>query len=75
MPGFLEPKRTQAFLSRFGPIRPHFALKWHLLRASRYRKQFAARFPAWREHTELTRNPSAAFRAMGTLATSPVRLC
>jgi putative transposase len=34
MRGFRDPKRTQAFLSSFGPIRQHFALKRHLLRAS-----------------------------------------
>jgi hypothetical protein len=38
MRGFRDPKRTQAFLSSFGPIRQHFALKRHLLRASLYRK-------------------------------------
>lgn len=37
MRGFRDPKRTQAFLSCFGPIRQHFALKRHLLRASLYR--------------------------------------
>jgi putative transposase len=34
MRGFRDPKRTQKFLSCFGPIRQHFALKRHLLRAS-----------------------------------------
>jgi putative transposase len=34
MPDFRDLKRTQVFLSRFGPIRQHFALKRHLLRAS-----------------------------------------
>jgi hypothetical protein len=32
--GLRDPKRTQKFLSCFGPIRQHFALKRHLLRAS-----------------------------------------
>jgi len=59
--GFRDPKRTQKFLSCFGPIRQHFALKRHLLRASLYRKQLAARFVAWRELTEVTQNPSYAF--------------
>jgi putative transposase len=58
MRGFGDPKRTQEFLSCFGPIRQHFALKRHLLRASRYRKQLASRFAAWREFTEVIRNPS-----------------
>ena len=61
MRGFRDPKRTQKFLSCFGPIRQHFALKRHLLRASLYRKQLAARFVAWRELTEVTQNPSYAF--------------
>jgi putative transposase len=59
MRGFRDPERTQAFLSRFGPIRQHFALKRHLLRASLYRKQLAVRFDAWHRFTELTQNPSA----------------
>ena len=61
MRGFRRPGRTQAFLSNFGPIRQHFALKRHLLRPSLYRKQLAARFDAWRLFTGLTQNPSAAF--------------
>jgi len=32
MRGFRDPKRTQNFLSSFGPIRQHFALKRQLLR-------------------------------------------
>jgi hypothetical protein len=31
MRGFHDPKRTQAFLSCFGPMRQHFVLKRHLL--------------------------------------------
>jgi putative transposase len=61
MRGVRDPKRTQKFLSCFGPIRQHFALKRHLLRASLYRKQLVARFVAWCEITEVTRNPSYAF--------------
>jgi hypothetical protein len=53
MRGFREPKRTQKFLSCFGPIRQHFALKRHLLRASLHRKQLVARFVAWRKFTKL----------------------
>jgi hypothetical protein len=56
-----DPKRTQQFLSCFRPIRQHFALKRHLLRASLYRKHLAARFVAWRELVELIQNPAAAF--------------
>lgn len=61
MRGFRDRDRTQAFLSSFGPIRQHFALKRHLLRASLYRKQLAARFTAWHVITEVTQNPSATF--------------
>ncbi|CAE6940260.1 hypothetical protein R69927_07653 [Paraburkholderia domus] len=57
--GFRDPKRTQAFLSSFGPIRQHFALKHHLLHASLYRKQLAQRFDAWHRFTELAQNPFA----------------
>ncbi|PRX97645.1 hypothetical protein B0G73_127106 [Paraburkholderia sp. BL25I1N1] len=46
MKGFRDPQRTQSFLSCFGPIRQHFALKRHLLRAPLYRKQLAGRFAA-----------------------------
>ncbi|MBK5153744.1 IS6 family transposase, partial [Burkholderia sp. R-69608] len=53
-----DPERTQAFLSNFGPIRQHFALKRHLLRASLHRKQLGGRFAAWHRFTELTQNPS-----------------
>ena len=56
--GFRDPKRTQVFLSSFGPIRQHFALKRHLLRASLYRKQLAQCFDAWHRFTEITQNPS-----------------
>ncbi|MGF6971966.1 hypothetical protein QFZ94_000393 [Paraburkholderia sp. JPY465] len=61
MRGFRLPERTQAFLSNFGPIRQHFALKRHRLRASRYRQQLALRFAAWHRFTEFTQNPSIAF--------------
>ena len=56
--GFRDPKRTQAFLLNFGPIRQHFAIKRHLLRASHYHKQLTQRFDAWHRFTELTQNPS-----------------
>ncbi|MGF6780129.1 transposase-like protein [Paraburkholderia sp. GAS334] len=59
MRGFRDPERTQVFLSSFGPIRQHFALKRHLLRASLYRKQLGERFVAWHQFTELTQGPSA----------------
>ncbi len=61
MRGFRSPKRTQKFLSCFGLIRRHFALKRHLLPAELYRKQLAARFVAWGEFAGLTQNPLTAF--------------
>jgi len=56
--GFRDLERTQAFLSSVGPIRQHFAIKRHLLRASLYRKQLPQRFDAWHRFTELTQDPS-----------------
>jgi hypothetical protein len=44
-----ESGRAAQTLSCFGPIRQHFALKRHLLRALLCRKQLAARFVAWRD--------------------------
>jgi putative transposase len=58
MRGFRDPVRTQAFLSSFGPIRQHFALKRHSLRALLYRRQLGERFAAWHRFTDLTLNPS-----------------
>ncbi|CAG9237456.1 hypothetical protein BGLA2_780047 [Burkholderia gladioli] len=58
--GFRLPERTQVFLSCFGLIRQHFALKRHLLRACLYRKQLVARFEAWRLLAGLTQKPSTA---------------
>jgi putative transposase len=58
MRGFRDPKRTQAFLSSFGLIRQHFALRRHLLRGSLYRKQLGESFAAWHRFTELSQNPS-----------------
>ncbi|MGF6736215.1 hypothetical protein OKW50_008388 [Paraburkholderia youngii] len=59
MRGFHDPERAQTFLSSFGPIRQHFELKRHLLRASLYRKQLAARFTVWRRLADITEVPSA----------------
>jgi len=61
MRGFRLPKRTQSFLSCFGLIRQHFALKRHLLRALLYHKQLAARFETWRLFTGIAQAPSTAF--------------
>ena len=61
MRGFRCPVRTQAFLSSFGPIRQHFALKRHLLRPSLYRRLLAECFDSWLVFTSNAQNPSAAF--------------
>jgi putative transposase len=61
MRGFRDPKRTQEFLACFGPIRQHFALSWHVIRASLHRKRLEARFVAWREFAKLAPNPSTTF--------------
>jgi putative transposase len=58
MRSFPLPERTQRFLSCFSPIRQHFARQRHLLRASLYRKQLAARFEAWRLFTGTTQATS-----------------
>lgn len=47
MQGFRDPRRTQAFLSRFGPIRQHFALHRHRMKATGHRKQLKAGLSAW----------------------------
>ncbi|QPS41806.1 transposase [Burkholderia oklahomensis] len=59
MQGFRDPKCTQVFRPNLGPIRQHFAIKRHLLRTVRYRKQLATQFKAWRLSTCLIQNPSA----------------
>jgi putative transposase len=45
--GFGDPHRTQAFLSRFGPFREHFALPRHLMSAGHHRAALRARLFAW----------------------------
>jgi putative transposase len=47
MCGFRGPKRTQAFLSSFGPIRQHCVLPRHRMSAARHRIGLKARFTAW----------------------------
>jgi putative transposase len=61
MRGFSDRARTQAFLSSFGPIRRHFTLNRHLLRAPLVRKQLAVDFAQWREFTNVTQTPSHDF--------------
>ena len=47
MQGFRDPRHTQAFLSRFGPIRQHFALPRHRMNAACHRVQLEDRLRAW----------------------------
>lgn len=61
MKGFRCPQLTQAFLSNFGPIRQHFAIKRHRLGAARYRARLAKRFASWRAFTDLAQAPSGFF--------------
>jgi putative transposase len=51
MCGFRDPKRTQAFLSCFGPIRQHFALPRHQMNAVRHRAVLQERFAKWHDWT------------------------
>ncbi len=47
MQGFRDHRRTQAFLSRFGPIRQHLALPRHQMKAACHRAELQARLLAW----------------------------
>jgi putative transposase len=47
MQGFRDPRRTQAFLSSFGPIRQHFALSRHRMNAASHRAELQACLLTW----------------------------
>ena len=47
MQGFRDPRRTQRFLSSFGPIRQHFALPRHRMDAATHRAQLKQRLDRW----------------------------
>ena len=47
MQGFRDPRRTQRFLSSFGPIRQHFALPRHRMGAAAHRAQLKGRLGSW----------------------------
>ena len=47
MCGFRDARRTQAFLSCFGPIRQHFALPRHQMNAARHRAILKERLGTW----------------------------
>lgn len=45
--GFRDARRTQAFLSCFGPTRQHFALPRHQMNAAYHRAVLQERFVTW----------------------------
>lgn len=47
MQGFRDPRRTQRFLSNFGPIRQHFALPRHRISAAAHRAELKERIDDW----------------------------
>lgn len=47
MIGFRDARRTQAVLSRFGPIRQHFALPRHQMKAPCHRAKLIERLAMW----------------------------
>ncbi|MHB9841610.1 IS6 family transposase [Paraburkholderia terrae] len=49
MCGFRDARRTQAFLSCFGPIRQHFALPRHQMNAACHRAVLKERLATWHE--------------------------
>jgi putative transposase len=51
MCGFRDARRTQAFLSCFGPIRQHFALPRHQMNAACHRTILKERFAKWHDWT------------------------
>jgi putative transposase len=51
MCGFRDARRTQAFLSCFGPIRQHFALPRHRMKAAGHRAVLKERFATWHRWT------------------------
>jgi putative transposase len=47
MPGFRDARRTQAFLSQFGPVRQHFALPRHGMNAASLRAALHEGIATW----------------------------
>ena len=54
MYGFRDARRTQAFLSCFGPIRQHFALPRHQMNAACHRAILKERLSTWHSWTVST---------------------
>ena len=59
MRGLRDLRQAQRFLSNFGPIRQHFALKRHLICAAEHRRELTLRLESWRHLTLQGQNPSA----------------
>ncbi|WP_176026113.1 IS6 family transposase [Robbsia andropogonis] len=59
MRGLRGLRRAQRFLSNFGPIRQHFALKREILGAIEHRRQLTAHLASWQQLTLGSQNPSA----------------
>jgi len=59
MRGFRDRVRTQRFLSNFGPIRQHFALKRETHDAVEHRRHLTARIASWQRFTLGGQNLSA----------------
>jgi putative transposase len=51
MCGFRDARRTQAFLSCFGPIRQHFALPRHQMNAACHHAVLKERLATWHDWT------------------------
>lgn len=51
MQGFRDPRRTQRFLSSFGPIRQYFASPRHRMSAACHRAELNARLRTWQDWT------------------------
>ncbi len=51
MCGFRDARRTQTFLSCFGPIRQHFALPRHRMNAACHRATLQERLTTWHDWT------------------------
>jgi putative transposase len=58
MQGFRDLRRAQAFLSRSGPIRLHFALPRHRMRAACHRAQLKARLLEWHDWAGVRFSPA-----------------
>ncbi|PWI04897.1 IS6 family transposase [Streptomyces sp. NWU339] len=60
MKGFRSVGGAQRFLSAFSGISPHFRPRRHLMTASEYRAEMAARFAVWDQVTGVAGRPAAA---------------